>query len=391
MVLLARDSDQPTAAGSTTDTAARVSRRADAVTVALSTWFVVGLFVDAWAHNNRAELETFFTPWHGLFYSGFVAVAAWVSWLILQNLRAGRRGRAAVPVGYGLAVLGVPAFAVSALGDLGWHTTFGIETSLDILFSPTHLGLAASMALIVTSPFRSAWARPDTGAAPTLRRLWPAVLSLSLATTLVLLFAQYANALVWWPEGVVQALSNPMANGARRTGPQPSALAASIIVTNVALLVPLLLTARRWRPPFGTASVLYVTVAVLVGAVTAFAFPAILLGIVVSGVCVDALLAWLRPGPGRRDAFLAFAGLTALVTWAVYLAASAMVVGRLPAVVEYWTGLPVVAALHGLVLGALAAPHSGIPAGPDASEAPQASAVSASSAAGRPPRDPDEE
>ena len=44
----------------------------------LSVWFTVGLMVDAWAHNNVPELETFFTQWHAVFYSGFAATAGWV-------------------------------------------------------------------------------------------------------------------------------------------------------------------------------------------------------------------------------------------------------------------------------------------------------------------------
>ena len=44
----------------------------------LGTWLLVGVMVDGWAHNNLEALETFFTPWHALFYSGFVATAGWV-------------------------------------------------------------------------------------------------------------------------------------------------------------------------------------------------------------------------------------------------------------------------------------------------------------------------
>ena len=40
-----------------------------------ATWLIVGIFVDGWAHNNDKP-ETFFTPWHALFYSGFLATAA---------------------------------------------------------------------------------------------------------------------------------------------------------------------------------------------------------------------------------------------------------------------------------------------------------------------------
>ena len=54
----------------------RASRRTDVVTTVLSVWFVLGLFLDAYAHADAPELETFFTPWHAVFYSGFAATAA---------------------------------------------------------------------------------------------------------------------------------------------------------------------------------------------------------------------------------------------------------------------------------------------------------------------------
>ena len=56
----------------------RASYRDDLVTIVLGLWFVVGLLLDAWAHNNLRGLESFFTPWHGVFYSGFAATAAWI-------------------------------------------------------------------------------------------------------------------------------------------------------------------------------------------------------------------------------------------------------------------------------------------------------------------------
>lgn len=61
--------------------------------VALSAWLLVGLFVDGWAHVNLRSLESFFTPWHGLFYSGFFAVAALIDrthrqWTVRRAFRA---------------------------------------------------------------------------------------------------------------------------------------------------------------------------------------------------------------------------------------------------------------------------------------------------------------
>jgi hypothetical protein len=327
----------------------RVSYRADLVTVLLGLWFVLGLFLDAWAHNNLPGLETFFTPWHGVFYSGFAATAGWICWLLWRQARAGRRGAAAVPVGYALGVLGLPIFALAGMLDYLWHTIFGIEQNLKILFSPTHLILITSMILIVTSPLRAAWA---TVAAPaSLRRLLPAVLSLTFATALVLLFLQYANALVWGPVWIVHSLSEPRDPGARA-----DVLVSSIMVTNVVLLAPLLLLGRRWRVPTGTATILYATIAGLCAAITAFRVPSVIVTMLIAGVLVDALLAWLRPGPGRRPAYLTFATLAPLLTWGTYLGVASAQAGPLPSVVEYWTGIPVVAALLGVLIAVLLMP-----------------------------------
>ena len=82
----------------------RTTYRDDLITSLLGLWFSLGLFLDAWAHNNLQELETFFTPWHAVFYSGFAATAAWICWLVWRNRGGTRPTFAAVPVGYGLAV-----------------------------------------------------------------------------------------------------------------------------------------------------------------------------------------------------------------------------------------------------------------------------------------------
>ena len=144
----------------------RVSLRVDAVTMLLGTWLLVGLVVDGWAHNNLQALESFFTPWHALFYSGFVATAA-------RARQPERSGLAAFPAGYGLAVVGVVIFAVGGAGDMTWHTIFGIEQDVEALFSPTHLLLFAGMALILSTPLRAAWSDLAEPAAPGYRRFLP--------------------------------------------------------------------------------------------------------------------------------------------------------------------------------------------------------------------------
>ncbi|HET6531829.1 MAG TPA: hypothetical protein VFH03_14660 [Actinoplanes sp.] len=73
------------------------------------------------------------------------------------------------------------------------------------------------MILVVTSPLRAAWSNPVLPAALRLRRLLPAILSLGPRPRGVLLFLQYANALVWDPRSVVFALSGR--NPAGRSAP----------------------------------------------------------------------------------------------------------------------------------------------------------------------------
>ncbi|WP_020573629.1 hypothetical protein [Actinopolymorpha alba] len=324
--------------------------RADLVTSLLGVWFGVGLFLDAWAHSNVPELESFFTPWHGVFYSGFTATAIWILWLVWRNLAAGRRGLAAIPLGYGLAVIALPVFAAGGVADFIWHTLLGIEQNITILFSPSHLVLITSMIVILTAPLRSAWSNPTTGTAPSFRRLLPGLLGLAFAASLILLFMSYGNPLQWGGIHIVTAFSNQEgdAGGAQ--------LAISIVAANLLLLAPILLLARRWQVPPGFATLLYAVCAIVSGALTAFSNLATLAAIVVAGVLVDLLLLWLRPAAERRTTFIGFAMLAPFVTWTVYLGFASVSVGRLPSIVELWTGVPIVAALHGLLLAVLCVP-----------------------------------
>lgn len=349
------------------------SYRTDVVTALLGGWFTLGLFLDAWAHNNVPKLETFFTPWHAVFYSGFLASAAWIAWTCRGPLLAGRRDLRSLPLGYASALVAVVGFGVAAVGDLTWHTVFGIEQDINILFSPTHLGLVTAMIVIVTTPLRAAWADQHVPSAPGFRLLLPGLLSLAFAATLVLLFLQYANALTYGPQRIVSGLS--AADPATT-----SRLVASIFVTNLVLVAPLLTLARRWVLPFGTATMLYTAVAALSGAITAFRNLPTVIAVVVSGILVDLLARAMRPVPSALLRYRAFAALTCLVTWTVYVATAYATAGDVPVptsagqphpegVVELYTGAPIVQALAGLLLAVLLVPSArawATAAGPDA-------------------------
>lgn len=161
----------------------------------LATWLLGGLYLDGWAHNHLAEtLESFITPWHGVFYAGFGATASLlIGVTILNQRRVGSTWSDAIPTGYAPSLLGVAVFAIGGVVDSIWHTLFGIEVSVDALVSPPHLLLASGLGLIVGGPLRSAWRRAEV---PEGIGLVAPILSLTLTLSLLTFFTQFANPFV---------------------------------------------------------------------------------------------------------------------------------------------------------------------------------------------------
>lgn len=134
-----------------------------------SVWISGGFFLDAWAHGH-VPVESFFTPYHAVFYSGMLA--------LLVTLAAFRKS---IPRCYHLALLGIPVFIAAGFGDMLWHRLFGLEEGVDALLSPTHQILGLGVFLVASGPIRSVLEQRD---ATTLRRQLP--LALGLATWLIL-------------------------------------------------------------------------------------------------------------------------------------------------------------------------------------------------------------
>ena len=51
------------------------SMRFEWTMIILGCWFMAGILLDGWAHRHIPQLETFFTPWHAVLNSGYLAVA----------------------------------------------------------------------------------------------------------------------------------------------------------------------------------------------------------------------------------------------------------------------------------------------------------------------------
>jgi hypothetical protein len=334
--------------------AARVRWRDDLVTVVLTAWLILGMFVDGWAHNTRPLLETFFTPWHALLYSGFAATAAWTGWLVWSRRRAtGGTWAASVPAGYGLGLAGIALFLLSGLGDMAWHLAFGVEQDVAALLSPTHLGLFTGGFLIATTPLRSAWADPGLGRRAGLGRLLPAVLSATMAGAGAAFFFMYLHPMF---ENVVSLEHASFL----RDGVFPPgyvgrlAIEAAIpgfVLSTAFLFGPLLFLLRRWDLPVGSAAVVLGVQSVLMQALTGFEDAGLVLLGLLGAAAVELLLAALHPSPAARWRLRAFCALAPVAFWGVYFGGIALHDGGLGWKAEVWGGALV---WSGLALLALA-------------------------------------
>ena len=118
---------------------------------------LTGLYLDVWAHRTLGVVETFFTVWHAMFYSGFFATGAWLAGSIMRLTRHAGARKLIIPFGYNTAVIGFAVFGAGGVFDWLWHTIRGIEQNLTALMSPPHLTLMVGGVLILSAPFRAAW------------------------------------------------------------------------------------------------------------------------------------------------------------------------------------------------------------------------------------------
>jgi len=140
------------------------------------TWFLVGTWIDASAHSYlNVDLESFFTPWHAVLYSGYafsVLSQAYVKTSIKDY---------SIDVG----ILGAVIFGIGGGLDLLWHTFLGIEQGVEPLVSPSHLMLFLGAFLMLAYVFAS---RPSQESLDT-----PAVITIGAALSLITFITQFLH------------------------------------------------------------------------------------------------------------------------------------------------------------------------------------------------------
>lgn len=304
----------------TTGTAARV-RGAAAGQVASSLafdwwmailpgWVLIGLYVDGWAHAHLpSTLETFFTPWHALLYSGMLVSLVVLAIQLVRNHQNGYSWAGALPAGYELSLGGAILFGVGGFLDMLWHITFGIEVSTEALLSPTHLILAISGFLLMAGPIRAYQRRKE---APARWREWlPLLLSLLWILALLGFFTQYAN-----------PVRTPWAANSQHVVEDRYGWVMGIdefLVQSVLLAGIVLFALRRWPGlPIGALTLLF-TCNALLASTQGEQFRFIMAGLA-AGITSDALLWWLRQSGGGGLPLRVFAfGVPALASLFYFL------------------------------------------------------------------------
>jgi hypothetical protein len=341
------------------------SLRFDYAFAAVCGVFLGGLYLDGWAHNHIQGIETFYTPWHAIMYAGFLGVLALTAVEFGRGRASGRGLRDALPTGYGISLLGMIGYGIAGVGDLIWHTIYGIESTVEALFSPTHIGLLVGATLIRTGPLRAAWQRPDPLESGWRERL-PMVLSATYLLCSLTFFTQYVAPLGLTPASLDYEPTVASVTASRLGIGSVEYIVtvgvASIFVQTALLMAVLLLLVRRWGAalPFGTVTLIVAINAALMvvmrdrylssGPIPLF------VASLAAGVVGDLLLRSLRPTPERVVELRTFAFVLPFVQYAFYFAALFTYSSGVWWTAPVWTGVVVLAGGVGWLVSFLILP-----------------------------------
>lgn len=320
-----------------------IKEQFDYVYFFVATWFIGGISLDSWAHANIPSLETFFTPWHGVLYSGTMAVLVALLGAAWLNRRRGASGFQAIPEGYGIALVGAIGMGITGVTDMTWHLLFGIEQNLDALFSPTHLLGIVSATLIALGPFYAMYRRPDPATWNGKLRLIYAFL---LLYVILAIMGEGGSFLITYNGPLT---SYPGQDNAQLLGVFLEVFQA-IFVSAFALYI-----LRRWRLPFGM-----FTSSLLVAGLLLFAFRHFALApliAVLAGLLIDTMYLWLKPTVEKTLALRLFAAIAAAAQPFFYILLLQLTHAPLAWTINMAAGSIFVTALFGWLLSYLVVPQ----------------------------------
>ncbi len=328
----------------TTERGLPVSTGENLVTLLGGIWLTVGLFIDGYAHSNLIDTATedFFTPWHGIFYSGFTFTAAWIGYVMYRR-RSTDGLRSWIPDGYGWALVGLLSFAVGGLGDGIWHTMFGVEVGIDALLSPTHLLLLFGLILVLAAPLQVVSRNGGS--------VWVAIGSTTILALLAAFFTTFAR-----PLSSAWVLAIPFDPKTGDNDLWAAATIAGIVVATVIMTVSALFLIQRFDPlPFGTFTVLWGVPGFFEAVALSSTVTAATVATVTGGLTVDVMMRFVS-GP-RRTVSIASLMVGSGVTWSVWTLIQHLFDDAVVWPPEVWIGQIVFSLLVAGGIGLLALPN----------------------------------
>jgi hypothetical protein len=324
-------------------------------------WLVAGLAVDTRSHRESAAIDSFFTSAHALGYAGGLATSLYLLYLV-RRYRAEGSGWSSVPIGLQAGLGGIAMYVAGGTGDLIWHTVFGVEQELKILFSPTHLMLMAAMLMLAFVPIRAAWTLPESegsAAWTTLRTQWPQMLGAGCMAAVLNIFLTYASPY----EQAVFTTEVPLLFRQFASFLQVASTLAVFAHTIVFFGIALVML-RRWPLPLGGFTVMMLVPAGSMFVYFDWEYRRVISALIVGAVACDVLYALLQLGIRTKGSYWArirfrlFAFLGPILFWSSYLLVTKD--GQpISWSTEQWTGTIGWTGLLGLGLSVLLLPPSG--------------------------------
>jgi hypothetical protein len=284
-------------------------------------WLASGFLWDSWAHLH-VPVETFFTPYHAIFYAAMLAGAIVLGITALRNRANGYHGWNLLPKAYQGALVGIPIFFIGGIGDLIWHTIFGIEDRVDAVTSPTHLIIGIGVLTVTSAPILSALeARFELR---TLASQLPLLFSLATWLEFVHLGTAYAfdpsAAGMYAPPNPVVYSPDYFTNTTLFLYKTGTGVAVIILETLIVMLFAVWLATRfRLRP--GAMTVFFVFGNCIIAAALTNDTPmlATYLGMTVAaGIVADAIIARSPDAPLRGRLLHIFGFVVPIVYWGAY-------------------------------------------------------------------------
>ena len=323
-----------------------LTRNEEVLGMIFGLWAIIGLFLDGWAHSHQKP-DSFFTPWHAVLYTGFTSAGAWALLAVWRRRSPSRSLVQTAPPGHLATLAGFVLFGIGAVGDLLWHELLGVEVSTEALLSPTHLVLLLGGTIALSAPLRTALR--STSTKPTWREFLPALLSLTLLTSVGAFFLGYVSPFgstaVAFPTATTHSHDFARLTPDIATQLRENWALGSFLVTSVVLVFPTLFAGRRWKTPRGAFLFLYTFLFLLQVGLGEFAqWPMIAVGVVI-GLVADASTQRELPG-------WLVGALIPLSAWATYFLVFELQtgVGWSP---ELWAGVTLMCALLGSLMGSL--------------------------------------